>query len=308
MDSKTRHGNFPSYVLITPVRNEAAYIERTIKSVVSQTVKPMKWIIVSDGSTDGTDDIVKRYADEHKWIELIRMPERKERHFAGKVYAFNAGYERAKDLKYDIIGNLDGDTSFEEDYFFFLLGKFSENIRLGVGGTPYREGTSQYDFRFASIEFVAGACQLFRRECFEEIGGYFPIKGGGVDWIAVTTARMKGWQTRTFTEKTYIHHRKSGTAQNSPLASSFRFGKEDYYTGGHPLWEIFRSLYQMKNRPRLLGGLLLLSGYVWAFLSSVERPIPRELVRFHQEEQMQRLKNIFYNMVKKRFNPATVKN
>jgi biofilm PGA synthesis N-glycosyltransferase PgaC len=301
MDSNTRHGNLPSYVLITPARNEAAYIELTIKSVVSQTFKPVKWIIVSDGSTDDTDDIVKKYAADFEWIELIRMPERKERNFAGKVFTFNAGYERARGLKYDIIGNLDADTSFEEDYFSFLLSRFAENSRLGVGGTPgiEIEDSYNYDYRFASIEYVNGPCQLFRRECFEEIGGYIPVKGGGVDWIAVTTARMMGWQTRTFTGKTYIHHRKSGTGQNTVLGARFRYGKNDYYIGGHPLWEIFRCFYQMKNRPRLLGGLFLLSGYVWAFLCRVERPIPRELVRFHQKEQLQRLKNIFYNMVKK---------
>ena len=299
MDINAIQVDIPSYVLITPARNEAAYIERTIKSMVSQTVLPLKWVIVSDGSTDGTDDIVKSYAARHKWIEMVRTPERKERHFAGKVFAFDAGYERVKDLKFDVIGNLDADISFDEDYFSFILSKMGKNPELGVAGTPFRDGTVQYDYRFASTEHVSGACQLFRRECFEEIGGYIPIKGGGVDWTAVTTARMKGWRTRTFTEKTYSHHRNSGTGQSTLLASRFRFGKQDYYLGAYPLWEIFRCLYQMKNRPRLLGGLLLISGYIWAFLSRVERPIPRELVRFRQKEQMQRLKNILYNMVSK---------
>lgn len=200
-----------TYVLITPARNEAAFIEQTIKSVVGQTLQPLKWVIVSDGSTDGTDDIVKKYATEYQWIELVRMPERTERHFAGKVHAFNGGYERVKDLKYDIIGSLDADISFEEDYFSFLLNKFAENPQLGVGGTPFREGTVQYDYRFSRKEHVSGACQLFKQECFEEIGGYVPIKGGGIDWTAVTTARMKGWKTRTYTEKTCIHHRPIGT-------------------------------------------------------------------------------------------------
>ncbi len=289
--------NSLSYVLITPARNEASYIELTIKSVVSQTAKPVRWIIVSDGSTDGTDDLVRKYAEEHQWIELVRMPEREERHFAGKTYAFNAGYEKVKDLKYDIIGNVDADTSFDKDYFSFLLGRFAEDKRLGVGGTPYLDGTSQYDYRFASTDFVAGACQLFRRECFEEIGGYTPISGGGIDWTAVTTARMKGWHTRTFIERTYIHHRKSGTGQGTLLASRFRAGKEDYYLGSHPLWEIFRCAYQMRNKPRVLGGIFLLSGYVWGFLSGVQRPISRELARFHQREQMMRLKDIFLRYI-----------
>src|SRR5260370_28392137 len=117
-------------ILITPARDEAQFIELTLKSVVAQTLLPVKWVIVSDGSTDGTDEIVKRYAAEHTWIELVCMPERRERHFAGKAYAFNAGYAKVKDLNYEVIGNLDGDLSFDEEYFAFLLAKLSENPKL----------------------------------------------------------------------------------------------------------------------------------------------------------------------------------
>ena len=180
-----------TYVLVTPVRNEAALIEKTIRSMISQTVLPLKWVIVSDGSTDGTDDIVNKYAVNRSWIELVRMPERRERNFAGKVHAFNAGYSKVNDLSYDIIGNLDGDTSFDPDYFAFLLAKFGENPQLGVAGTPFTEGTNQYDYRFTSHEHVSGAIQLFRRKCFEDVGGYKPIRTGGIDLIAVISARMK---------------------------------------------------------------------------------------------------------------------
>ena len=155
------------YVLVTPARNEAAFIERTIRSVLVQTSLPARWIIVSDGSTDGTDEIVKKYTDRYEWIQLVRMPERKERHFAGKVYAFNAGYARLGELSYDIVGNLDADISFDKDYFSFLISRFADDTKLGVAGTPFREGTRQYDYRFTSIDHVSGACQLFRRECFE---------------------------------------------------------------------------------------------------------------------------------------------
>jgi len=192
----------PSYVLITPARNEAAFIERTLQSVVAQTVPPAKWVIVSDGSTDGTDEIVNRYAAEYPWIELLRMSERKERHFAGKVQAFNAGYARVQDVPYQAIVSLDGDISFDEGYFEFLLGKLAGDRQLGLVGTPFQDSQHRtYDYRFVSIEHVSGACQVFRRECFEEIGGYVPVKGGGIDHIAVITARMKGWKTRTFPRK-----------------------------------------------------------------------------------------------------------
>src|SRR5262245_53967369 len=120
----------PSFVLVTPARNEAQFIGLTIESVVAQTSRPSKWVIVSDGSTDETDDVVRHYAARHEWIELVRRPERAERHFAGKVEAFNAGYARMNDVKYEVIGNLDADISFEEpDYFEFLMGKFGESPR-----------------------------------------------------------------------------------------------------------------------------------------------------------------------------------
>ena len=290
-----------SYVLITPARNEEAYIEKTIQSVISQTILPKKWVIVSDGSTDATDDIVKKYLHYYLWIDIVRTPERKERHFAGKVYAFDAGFEKVKHLDYDIIGNLDADLSFDESYFAFLLEKFSQDAKLGVGGTPFIEDESQpYDYSFTNIEHVSGACQLFRRKCFEDIGGYIPIKGGGIDWAAVTTARMKGWKTRTYTEKTIFHHRKMGTGKSSLLTARFRQGKEDYYIGNHPLWEIFRTIYQMKFKPVIIGGLFLYLGYVKAFIMRVKRPIPPELVKFQRKEQMQRLKEKFTNLLRRK--------
>jgi glycosyltransferase involved in cell wall biosynthesis len=284
----------PAYVLITPARNEAQFIELTIKSVVSQTVKPIKWVVVSDGSTDGTDDIVRKYATQHNWIELVRMPERKERHFAGKVDAFNAGYARVQDLPYAVIGNLDADTSFDDkDYLAFLISKFAEDPRLGVGGTPYRQGNWMHDYRFVNIEDVSGACQLFRRECFEEIGGYRPLQGGGVDHVAFLTARMKGWNTRTFTDKVCLHHRQRGTAQRSVLMAKFREGALDYALGSHPVWEMFRTVYQMTKRPFVSGGLMLIAGYAWAMVGRAERSVSRELMAFRRREQMQRLKRLF---------------
>lgn len=278
------------YVIITPARNEESNIEKTLKSMVSQTILPEKWVIVSDGSTDGTDEIVKPYASKNKWIEFIRMPDHTDRHFAAKVQAFNAGYELVKNVEYDIIGNLDADITFEKDYFEFLLRKFSENPELGVAGTPFVEGSSHYDYRFTNIEHVSGACQLFRRECFEEIGGYIPIKGGGIDWTAVTTARMKGWETRTFTEKICVHHRKIGTGNNNHMMAWFSQGQKDYFLGNHPFWEIFRILYQMSKKPFVIGGSFLFFGFLWAFINRVERPVSKELMQFNRNEQMQRIK------------------
>jgi poly-beta-1,6-N-acetyl-D-glucosamine synthase len=283
----------PTYVLITPARNEEAYIERTIRAVVAQTALPRKWVIVSDGSTDRTDDIVKNYLSQHPWIELIRMPEHRDRHFAAKVMCFNAGYEIVKNTDYDIVGSLDADITFEPDYFEFLLCKFADTPRLGVAGTPFVEGSSHYDYRFTNIEHVSGACQMFRRACFEDIGGYIPIKGGGIDWTAVTMARMKGWKTRTYIEKTCLHLRVIGTGSSGRLMRWFKQGRKDYFLGGHPLWQVCRSCYQITKAPYLIGGSLLLLGYLWSMIKKEERPIPAELIAFHRREQMQRLKKIF---------------
>jgi glycosyltransferase involved in cell wall biosynthesis len=287
--------NPPSYVVITPARNEARSIELTIQSMVAQSVLPLRWVIVSDGSTDGTDDIVRSYMEQYPWIELVRMPERNERHFAGKVYAFNAGRDKLAGIPYEVIASLDADITFDDDYFKFLLEKLVSDSALGLVGTPFRETSNEtYDYRFVSIEHVSGACQVFRRKCFEDIGGYIPVKGGAIDNVAVISARMKGWKTRTFTERVCLHHREMGTAERGIWSARFKFGAKDYAIGNHPLWELLRSVYQMTKKPFFIGGVALGVGYFWAFLRRAKRPVPAELIQFHRREQMQRLRRFFF--------------
>jgi poly-beta-1,6-N-acetyl-D-glucosamine synthase len=282
----------PSYILITPARNEAQFIDLTLQSMVAQTLLPLRWVIVSDGSTDGTDDIVRKYTADHPWIELLRMPERKERHFAGKVHAFEAGYARARHLNPEVVGNLDADVSFGNEHFRHIVSKFADQPDLGVAGAPFREGTFQYDYRFTNIENVWGGCQLFRRRCFEEIGGYQPIKGGCIDHIAVVSARMKGWKTRTFPGSVSTHHRTMGTAQSGGLRAKFKYGAKDYSVGNHPVWELFRAVYQMKQRPFVIGGLALILGYLWPMVRRVPRRVSQDLVDFTRREQMRRLSRL----------------
>jgi glycosyltransferase involved in cell wall biosynthesis len=289
------------YVLITPARNEERFIEKTVQSVIAQAVLPLKWVIVNDGSTDATSSIVNRYLATHDWIELIDLPTHRDRSFAAKVHAFNAGFERVKELEYDVVGNLDSDVSFDSDYCEFLLSKFREDTSLGVAGTIFREeGYSSATDSFEGQNHVAGGCQLFRRRCFEEIGGYIPNRAGGIDWIAVTTARMMGWKTRSFREKSFFHHRSLGTAERGILASSFSYGEKDYYLGGHPVWEICRVAYRFTKRPYLTGGVALLLGYLSAFLRQIERPVSAQLMRFHRREQMLKLKAILKSVRKLR--------
>jgi glycosyltransferase involved in cell wall biosynthesis len=287
------------YVLITPARNEEGHIEMVIQSMIAQTALPIKWVIVNDGSTDATASIVEPYLAKHDWIELVNLPAHRDRTFAAKVYAFNAGFERVKNLEYEVIGNLDSDLSFDPDYCEFLLSKFEEFPRLGVAGTIFREdGYSSATDSFEGQNHVAGGCQLFRRQCFQEIGGYVPNKAGGIDWIAVTTARMMGWTTRSFREKSFFHYRSLGTAERSLLASTFSYGEKDYYLGGHPVWEFFRVGYRATKKPYLVGGIALYSGYLSAFLRRMKRPVSADLMRFHRKEQMSKLKMIFRSMFK----------
>lgn len=288
------------YVLITPARNEEAFIEKTIESVIKQTVLPERWVIVNDGSTDATSEKVRPYLVDHPWITLIDLPVRKERHFAAKVSAFNAGRDKVRDLDYVIIGNLDADVSLDADHFEFLMSQFVKEPELGVAGTTFREDGdySSASDSFEGHTYVSGQCQMFRRQCFDEIGGYKPNRAGGIDWMAVTHARMIGWKTRSFREKSFFHHRKLGTAERGRFASSFSYGEKDYYLGGHPIWEMFRVAYRMTKPPFLVDGAALGLGYAWAFISRQKRPVSDELMRFHRKEQMQKLRAILGSMLK----------
>jgi glycosyltransferase involved in cell wall biosynthesis len=289
----------PAYVLITPARNEAQFIDKTLQSMVRQTYLPVKWVIVDDGSSDNTSEIVLGYIEKYPWIELVRRPQHQNRSFAGKVHSFNAGLAHLDGLRFDLLGNLDADISFSEDHFEFLAEKFIEIPALGVAGTAYTEpGWDSTRDSFEGQVSVSGACQLFRYSCFVEVGGYIANPAGGIDWIAVTTARMKGWKTQNFPERRFYHYRKMGTAQGSELGARFHYGKKDYFLGGSPLWELFRAGYQMTNKPLVIGGLAMFAGYFSSALRRAERPVTPELISFHRREQMQKLRRIILDFMK----------
>lgn len=289
-----------NYVLITPARNEEAFIEKTILSVVGQTVLPERWVVIDDGSTDRTGEIIDRYAKQYRWIEPVHNPRRVERNFAAKAQAVNGALERVRDLQFEIVGNLDADVSFEPDYMAFLLQKFAIDPKLGVAGTPFTQpgGYDSTKDSFEGESYVAGPCQLFRLKCFREIGGYVANRAGGVDWIAVMSARMKGWKVRSFSEKRFHHHRSMGTAEKGGVAALFSYGEKDYYLGGSPIWQIFRMAYRMTKPPLVAGGLALFFGYCWAAVRRVERPVSRELMQFHRRDQMKKLKAILRSVAR----------
>jgi len=297
------------YVLISAVRNEEALIRNTLESICAQSVLPECWVIVDDGSIDRTPDIVGGYSQRYPWIQLLRRPRRPangERSFAAKAEAVHAGYARVQSLDFEVVGNLDADVSFDHDYLSFLVGKFAQDSKLGVAGTPFLEdGYDSARDSFEGANHVAGGVQLFRRQCFDDVGQYVPNHAGGIDWVAVTTARMKGWKTQSFPEKRFKHHRALGTASRGMLAAFFAHGQKDYYLGGAPTWQLFRVGYRSLKRPFIVGGLAVALGYSWAAIRGTPRAVSPELMRFHRGEQWIKLKAIIGGIARlRRVTPA----
>jgi glycosyltransferase involved in cell wall biosynthesis len=287
------------YGIITSARNEERVVRGTLESVCAQTLLPERWVIVDDGSTDSTAQIIAEFASTRPWIDLRRHKRIASRSFAGKADAVNGAFSVLEPLGLDAVVNLDADVSFEAGYFEFLLSRLQANPRLGVVGTPFLErGYDSARDSFEGENYVAGPCQVFRTACFKEIGGYLPNAAGGLDWIAVMTARMRGWEVRSFPNMRFMHHRTMGTAERGPLSALFSYGEKDYYLGGSPIWEICRVAYRLGKRPRIFGGFALLAGYCWAAIRRMKRPVSLELMRYHRRDQMRKLRSVIGSLIK----------
>ena len=286
-----------SYVLITPAKNEEKYIQKTLDSIVSQTILPKRWVIVSDGSTDGTDEIVLDYCDKHDFIYLLRADAHNTRNFGSKVLAFRAGVESLRHLEYDFIGNLDADVSFDSHYFESLLKKFHEDTKLGVGGGRVLElKKGVYKAPFGSKgRSVPGAIQLFRRECYEDIGGYIPLTLGGEDGVAEMMARMHKWNVESFSDLEVIHHRsKSFGIGCGILRYRYRGGLRDYFMGYNPTFFLLKALTRVVERPYIIGTLFRLAGYCWAAARGYKREVPLECISSIRKEQLTRIKSALH--------------
>lgn len=282
------------YVLITPARDEEEFIETTIKSVIFQTILPQKWIIVSDGSTDGTNDILKKYSEKYSFIEPVYLSSSSARNFSSKVNAISIGLSKLTNIKYNFIGNLDADISLDSNYYEKMMHKFEQDSSLGVaGGKIFDVIDGKAIENISRLDSVGGQIQLFRRKCFEDVGGYLPLELGGEDTLAEVMARMHGWKVETFLDIKVLHNREYGTAQSSIYGARFRHGMQEYLYGSHPLFEIAKCVYRLKERPRIVGSLLRACGYFWAFLRMERKYIPEEVVRYLQREQMLKLVGIF---------------
>lgn len=280
------------YVLITPARNEEAYIEKSIESIVSQTLRPAQWVIVSDRSTDRTDAVAAHYAARHPFIKLITLPAGQGRDFGSKVSAFKTGYSALSVADYDYIGNLDADVSFAPDYYERIIERFEAKERLGIaGGVILELMGKEFRKQLSGKNSVAGAVQFFSRRCFEDIGGYVPIKFGGIDSAAEIMARMKGWEVSAFEELEVYHHRRV-SGSSGIFKARFRSGMMHYQLGYHPLFQVVSAVYRLQDPPLIAGSLLTLFGYCWAFTRRYERPVSRTFIDYLTAEQKARLRSI----------------
>ena len=284
----------PAYVLVTAARNEERYIARALDSVVSQTVQPIEWVIVSDSSTDRTDPIVESYAQRHRFIRLLRLTKDHPRNFAAQVAAIRAGVSLLQSVAYDFIGNLDADVSFGPTYFEVLLGRLEDNPKLGLAGGTVREldGTIRTACRGERLQSVPHAVQLFRRACYEAVGGYPGLPYGGPDTFAEVAARMGGWDVEGFQDLVVQHHRFVGSA-GGLLRGRFRQGFMDFSLGYLPLFEVVKCARRVFDRPALLGPATRLTGFFWAYLWVRKRSVPDRFVHFLRKEQRQRLRAYF---------------
>ena len=282
-----------NYVLVTAARNEEAYIERTIQSVIAQTVLPRRWVIVSDGSTDRTDEIVQQYAAKCDFIEFLRLESNGERDFASQVYGQHAGAERLQNLDYEFIGMLDADITVEPDYYERILHEFRRNPKLGLaGGVLFDLHRGQRVRQRVTLSLnVSGPVQMFRRQCFEDINGYIPLEKGGQDAVAEVMARMHGWQVRSFNDMEVLHYRPTGTEGKSLCRAQFLRGSEEYLLGYHPLFLVAKCARRVGEKPRIMGSLLRLSGYCWSWWRQETRKVSPEFVTYLRREQMQRIRS-----------------
>lgn len=288
------HNCVASYVLLTAAHNEEANIAKTLQSVVQQNVLPKRWVIVSDNSTDRTDEIIREYAGRHDFVTFARVTRPPGHNFAAKILALREGHKLLQGVEYGFIGNLDADISLEPSYFEQLLQRMQETPSMGIAaGFVYEEVDGRFQYRKHNrIYSVPHAAQLVRRECYEAIGGYAILKFGGEDTHATTSARMKGWQARSFPDLKIYHQRPTGNS-GGQMRNAFRQGQMDYHLGYGVLFEILKSISRMREQPFLVVGFLRLLGFAWPYIQREKRVVTEEFVAFIHEEQHRRLWSFF---------------
>ena len=279
-------------VLISPVRNEEVFLPKVIESLVNQTIQPLEWLVVNDGSTDKTLAILEAAAQNHPWIHIENKPDRGVRSVGpGVVEAFYYGYERLKTQDYDFIGKMDGDIAFGPRYFERLMALFASDRYLGAAsGKPFLEENGKLVIERTADEMVAGQINFYRRQCFEAIGGF--VREVHWDGIAFHRARMAGWRTRSFEDPdlNFIHQRLMGSSHQGVLTGRLRWGRGQYFMGTHPLYIFAIGLYRTVEKPWLIGGLFIVLGYFQALITGMKRYESSGFRQSLQAWQMARLR------------------
>ncbi len=280
-----------NYLLITAAYNEAHLIEKTIRSVIAQEVQPIKWVIVNDGSTDETENIVTEYIKQNPFIELFTRIKEDGRDFASKVFAINYGLKDIDLNEYNFIGILDADVSFGPNYYSSLINKFNSKPKLGIaGGIFFDVYNGKKNKIYPSPFSVRGATQFFRRECFQQIGGLLPLKYGGEDGVACIAARMFGWGVSNIKELEVLHHRRTGAVDINILRARFRGGLLEYFLGYHPLFQFIKCLQRtVIEKPYFIGSFFRLLGFWYANFKGEKRIIPKDILMYTRKEQIARI-------------------
>lgn len=286
-----------AYALMTAAYNEEAYIEKVIHAVLAQTQLPTMWIIVSDGSVDRTDEIVKSFARKHDFIAFLRNERMPGRSFGSKGRALRLGSTLLESIDTEFVGNLDADVSIGPSYFKDLMARFELDPKLGLAaGFVCDKNGDNYVSRTANrVHSIAHAAQLVRRECYDAIGGYAVLEHGGEDWHAQLSATMKGWKTQAFPELEILHNRPTGTADNL-WRSRIREGRHDYSFGSDPIFELVKCLRRLPAKPFLIGAALRFAGFAWSYIRKDPRAVTPEMIAFLRHEQRERLVSFFHEL------------
>lgn len=282
--------NFHSrkYVVITPVRDEEAFLPATIESMIRQTNPPQEWIIVDDGSKDNTGKIIEEYARRYPWIRAVRREDRGFRKSGGGVVdAFNDGYKTITSWDWDFMAKFDGDLTFEPDYFEKCFEEFERDPKLGVGGGVICyiiDGAKQMEE--APAFHVRGATKIYRKACWEGIGGFWPAPGW--DTMDEVKANSLGWSTRSFGDLHLVHHRPTGKADGL-WGGLVKYGRANYICGYHPLFMLGKCLRRLGLKPPLLGSFALMYGYITGYLKRIPQVDDPVAIAYLRRQQLNRL-------------------
>jgi len=276
------------YVIITPARNEGENIEATIQSIVAQTNPPVEWVIVNDGSTDRTAEILDQYAARYSWIRAFHLPDRGFREpGSGVVRTFNHGLSELKTKDWDFIVKLDGDLELSPNYFEKCLEEFEKDSSLAVGGGTICHNMNGVLRPDVDVQFhVRGATKIYRRAFWEQMGGLPPVVGW--DTLDELKANMLGWTSRSFSHVNILHRRPTGSADGA-WRNWFKNGRANYITGYHPLFMTLKCVKRVPQKPYLLGALGLFCGFVSGYIKRESQVADRELIRYVRKQQLRRL-------------------